>query len=88
MTFALEEEVSSQFRTIHNVYVSNTYCEIAFFRKKTFTVFEVRRWLNRNTSLSWNQDSHFTLPGTAQTSGSEISGKTWTIAQKNAGSIP
>jgi len=38
-----------------------------FFRKKTFTVFEVRRWLNRSTSLSSSQDSHFILPGTAQT---------------------
>lgn len=62
--------------------------EMAFFRKKTFAVFEVRRWLNRSTSLSWTPDSHFSLPSTAQTLGSENGRENWIIGQKNAGSIP
>lgn len=71
MAFALEEEVSSQFRAIQNVYVLNTYCEIAFFWKKIFTVSEARRWLNRSTSISLSQDSPLILPGAAHTLGSE-----------------
>lgn len=82
MAFALEEEVSSHFHTVHNAYVSNTYCEITFFRKKTFTVFKVRRWLNRSTSLRWTQDSHLILPSTAQTLGSENGRENWIIGQK------
>lgn len=71
MAFALEEEVPLQFPTIQNVCVLNTPCEIAFFWKKIFTVPEVRRWLNRSTSLNWSQDSPLILPGAAHTLGSE-----------------